>query len=58
MEIKDMSDEQLLNDLMYWFRIGRNEDGLKDKERKYFRSVCDEISRRDILNPANLFKDK
>lgn len=56
MEVKKMSDEQLLNDLMYWFRIGRNESGLKDKERDYFKSVCDEISRRDILNPSKLFK--
>ena len=44
-----MKDDQLLDQLLYWLRVGRNEDGLKGDEKKFFKSLCDEIRRRELL---------
>ena len=49
--VGEMSDDGLLDALVIWIRIGRNEEGLKGKERDYFRSVCDEVKKRGLLNP-------
>lgn len=51
--VKEMSNDQLSNELMYWFRVGRNEGGLKDDERKFFRAVCNEMADRRILDRSN-----
>ena len=50
MKVKEMSDEKLISELQYWFRVGRNEDGLKGEERKFFRAVCNELAERGVLS--------
>ena len=57
MEARELSDDQLLQELMDWFRIGRNEGGLKGAERKFFQNVCDEIVRRGLLKDSELYRD-
>lgn len=54
--VEEMSNDVLLNEMMIWFRIGRNEDGLKGEERAYFKKVCDEILKRNLL-PRRYFND-
>ena len=44
-----MTDAQMLDQLMFWLRVGRNEDGLKGGEKKFFKSLCDEIRGRGLL---------
>ena len=46
---KDQPDGQLMAEMVYWFRVGRTEGGLKGPERKYFRDVCKEIAERGLL---------
>ena len=45
----DASDEELLNDLVYWVRVGRNENGLNGDERTYFKRLSKEIAKRKLL---------
>lgn len=52
-----LQNDDLLGEMMDWFRIGRNGDGLKGKERKYFQDLCKEIKRRNLLDYRNLFRD-
>jgi hypothetical protein len=49
--VEEMSNDVLLNEMIIWIRIGRNEEGLKGEEKKYFRAVCDEVKKRGLLNP-------
>jgi len=46
---RDASDEELLNDLMYWVRVGRAENGLSGTERVYFKRLSAEIAKRNLL---------
>jgi hypothetical protein len=52
---KEMTDDQLLEDLLIWFRIGRNEGGLNLEERTYFQSLVKEIKNRNLLNRNQLY---
>jgi hypothetical protein len=58
MQVKEMTDEDLLSDMMDWFRIGRNKGGLEGDERKHFKNLCNEIGRRGLLDPSKLYIDK
>jgi hypothetical protein len=49
-EIKEMTNEELCDDLIYWVRVSRNEDGLKGDERKRFKKLVGEIKKRKLLN--------
>jgi len=53
-KVKDMKDDELCEDLMEWFRIGRNEGMLKGEERRYFQEICKEIKSRGLLKRKNL----
>jgi hypothetical protein len=44
------SDEELLNELVYWFRVGRTENGLKGDERSYFKELTSEVEKRKLLH--------
>ena len=46
---KEFNDEALLQELMDWTRIYRNEGKLPDEERKYYRSICEEIRKRKLM---------
>jgi len=48
-DISKTSDDDLLNDFMYWFRVGRNENGLHGDERIYFKSLSAEVTKRGLL---------
>lgn len=48
-----MSNHELSTELMKWFRIGRNENGLHGDERKYFRAVCNEFAERGLMDRSN-----
>ena len=56
--VKELSDDMLLSEMMDWFRISRNEGGLKEPERKYFQDLCKEIETRGLLDKKNLFRDR
>jgi len=45
----DASDEELLNEIMYWVRVGRNENGLNGDERIYFKRISAEVAKRGLL---------
>lgn len=45
-----MDDEKLLNDLIYWIRVGRNEGGLHGEEHTHLRSLCREVRIRKLLS--------
>ena len=47
--VKDFNDDKLLAEFMDWTRIYRNEGQLKDGDRKYFKSVVKEISKRNLM---------
>ena len=48
-KVKEMSDDALCDELMYWFRVGRKEGMLKGDERKHFQKVCNELRSRGLL---------
>ena len=48
-KFKSISDNELLDDLMYWVAIYRNQGKLSDKDRKYFKRLCSEIGKRKLL---------
>jgi hypothetical protein len=47
--ISEMSDDKLLDALMFWIRVGRNENGLQGNEKIRFKSICDEVKKRNLL---------
>lgn len=49
-KIAKLSDDDLLNEMMAWFRVYRNEGELKDDERKYFQNICSEIRERELID--------
>jgi len=49
-DISKLSDDDLLNDFMYWIRVGRNENGLHGDERKHFKSLSAEVTKRRLLS--------
>jgi hypothetical protein len=51
----EMDDDRLLEELVIWVRISRNEGGLKGSERENFRAIVKEIRNRKLLT---LYKDK
>ena len=48
--IKTMTDDNILNELMDWTRIYRNEGSLNKEERFYFKSICNEVANRKLLS--------
>lgn len=48
-EVKELSDNDLFNELQTWFRIYRNEGKLNDHERAHFRAVVAECKSRGWL---------
>ena len=57
-KISEMDDGLLLEEMMDWFRISRNQGGLEGAERSYFQGLCKEIGQRGLLNKDKLFIDK
>jgi hypothetical protein len=55
-QIKEMTDDQLCEELMNWCRISRNEGNLYGEERKYFQDICKEISDRKLLKFTELHR--
>lgn len=53
-----MSDDKLLETMMDWTRIYRNEGKLNEEERKNYRALCAEIRKRGLLDPKNLYRPK
>ena len=45
----DMPDDLLLDELMYWVRVGRAESGLQGEEKLWLRAVSLEVVRRKLL---------
>jgi hypothetical protein len=56
--IDNISDDDLLMELMDWIRIGRNEDILIGNDKIRFRSVISEINKRKLLNKQELYHDR
>lgn len=44
------TDEELLTEVMYWIRVGRNEDGLIGEEKSYFKNLSNEVNKRRLLS--------
>jgi hypothetical protein len=57
MAIQDLTDDRLLEDMMYWFRVYRLEGGLQGTERENFQAICKEIYQRKLLSPL-LYRDR
>jgi hypothetical protein len=53
MRAEDMGDDELLEEMMYWARVSRNENGLPETDHKFFQSVLDEIKIRGLLDKKN-----
>jgi hypothetical protein len=45
----DQNDDSLLDELIYWVKVGRNEGDLKGEEKEYFKEVCTEVKKRKLL---------
>ena len=58
MNVVEMSDDKLLETMMDWTRIYRNEGKLNGDERKNYRAICAEIKKRGLLDLKNLYKPK
>jgi hypothetical protein len=57
-EVPKMTDEKLLAELIYWFRVGRAEEGLHGEEHKYFQEICKEAKKRNLIQPRpHLLRD-
>ena len=54
MKASEMSDDKLCEELMAWARISRNENGLKETDRKHFRADSSEIGKRGLLDRKKL----
>lgn len=57
MALQEQTDDQLLEDMVYWTRVYRTEGSLPDLERKNFQNICKEIYRRKLLSPL-LYRDR
>ncbi len=49
-----IADEELLQFLMDWVRIYRNEGKLFGYEREYFKSIVKEVKKRKLLSKRHL----
>lgn len=46
---KEMDDDALLNELVFWARVSRNEGKLCEKERAHLKEVSAEVAKRKLL---------
>ena len=45
-----MGDDELAEEFVFWFRVGRNENGLKGQEKQFIRALAAELEKRKLLN--------
>jgi hypothetical protein len=57
-DVTKQSNDALLQEVMDWIRIGRNEGGLSGDERKHFQKVCKEVGKRKLLKIPAEYRGK
>ena len=51
-EVEGLTDEELMQEFVYWFRVHRNEGELKGEERNNWQRILAETKKRKLVHMA------